>query len=57
MTMVTFNDRIKNAEFVDDISHFYVCEACGWKSNIRQEVIDHQLTDCRHIGYLDDLRE
>lgn len=52
--MKTFSQRIQDAEFVNDIPHFYECEACGYKSNIRQEVIDHQLDDCEQIGYLEE---
>lgn len=52
--MMSFNDRIKNAEFVNDIPHFYECQACGLKSHSRKIIIDHQLDDCDHIGYLED---
>ncbi len=59
---MTFNDRIRNAEFVNDISHFYECEACGYKHERRQEVIDHQLgksaytPPCDQIGYLEEVK-
>lgn len=46
--------RIRRAEFVNDIPHFYECGACGYTSHSRREVIDHQLNDCTKIGYLED---
>jgi hypothetical protein len=46
--------RIRDREFIDDIPHFYACRACGFKSCIGQEVIDHQLKDCEQIGYFED---
>ena len=49
-----FRERILAAEFVNDIPHFYECGACGFKSHSRKIVIEHQLNDCEHIGYLED---
>lgn len=51
---MSLNKRIRNREFIDDIPHFYACKACGFKSCIGKEVIDHQLNDCEHIGYFED---
>ena len=51
---MSLNKRILDREFIDDIPHFYACRACGFKSCIGQEVIDHQLNDCEQIGYFED---
>ena len=49
-----FEDKIKQAKFVNDIPHFYECQACGFKSHSRTLVIEHQLHDCEYIGYYED---
>lgn len=53
MRTTEFEDRIRNAEFVNDIPHFYTCAACDFKSHSRKAVIDHQLNECDYIGYLE----
>ena len=49
-----FEARIRNGDFVNDIPHFYECEACGLKSHSRKIIIEHQSNDCNAIGYLED---
>ena len=51
---MSFNQAIRNGDFVNDIPHFYECSGCGLKSHSRQNIINHQLNDCDHIGYLED---
>ena len=52
---MTFEQKIRQGIFVDDIPHFYACSACGFKSHSRDLVIEHQLNDCEQIGYYEDV--
>jgi len=54
--MKGFRERILEGEFVNDIPHFYECDACGFKSHSQKNIIEHQLKNCDYIGYLEDSR-